>query len=180
MRTRPTNTLPVAIMRGPAQSCALAAGAGAVALSVAGVIVLPFATRTQCLLLQAPMLASVATTLVCLTMQKRAKVGGWDGFIEKSLPEPRRSLLQLLSVFQTWPAVWIWSVLSLLSARPYFCAVPLPGSSKKWSPRLYIGGLPLPWQIREVSVTPRCQRALATHKGILQVRHVRLGGCLCA
>lgn len=78
----------------------------------------------------------------------KGQVAGWDGFFENLL-EPRRSLLQLLSVFQTWPSVWVWLVLSHIGARPYLSAVPLPVGTTG-APRLYIGGLPLPWQMRQV------------------------------
>jgi len=51
-----------------------------------------------------PLLAVVASTIMCLRLQKQSKVRGWDGYFE-TLPEPQSSLIKFLSVLQSWPTV---------------------------------------------------------------------------
>lgn len=67
---------------------------------------------TSVQLSQMPMLGIVASTVMCLRMQKKSKVQGWDGFFE-TLQEPQRSSIKLLSVLQSWPTVLVIYRLSL-------------------------------------------------------------------
>ena len=103
--------------------------------------------------------------MLCLWMQKKSRINGWDGFFA-SLPEPERSIIRFLSLIQTFPTLWTWLLLSLLRQRQYLDCVPLPNSReahgepapmserselrRRDPARLYIGCLPLPWHVRQL------------------------------
>lgn len=105
------------------------------------------------------------SSMLCLWMQKKSRINGWDGFFA-SLPEPERSIIRFLSLIQTFPTLWTWLLLSLLRQRQYLDCVPLPNSReahgepapmserselrRRDPARLYIGCLPLPWHVRQL------------------------------
>jgi hypothetical protein len=90
------------------------------------------------------MLMSMASIIVCLRMQRKAKSGpdGWDGDFN-TLSQPHKSIIWFLSYMQTFPTVTLWLVCGVVGTRRYLDMVPLPSTgpslSSKSSPALYIG-----------------------------------------
>jgi hypothetical protein len=96
------------------------------------------------LVIQAPMLLSVASIMGCLKLQRMAKrrIRGWDGDFS-TLPQPQQMIIWILSYMQTFPTVSMWLLCSALGIRRYMDMIPLPPSFQSKDnihrPALYIG-----------------------------------------